>query len=276
MSIAHLNDTDLYYEEVGHGVPCLVMAGGPDIDHTYLRPWLDDLGDTFRLIYYDHRCSGRSGRPPVETYTYDQLCTDADALRHHRGHPRVAVLGHSSGGMLALQYALRYPDRLSHLILADTAAAFNYPEAVLENARRRSATEEMLATLRLLFPPVREDEMPRLARGRVDLLPLYFHTRSPDWGERLFGRTVFNPDLLPRGVALLAEHDVTSRLSEIQTPSLILVGEDDFITPPSQAAVLHQGLPHSTRVVLKGCGHFSYAEAPDAFAAAIRQWLQQT
>src|SRR5688500_3056506 len=105
MPTVHLNGTDIFFEEVGNGLPCLVMAGGPDIDHTHLRPWLDGLGDTLHLVYYDPRCSGRSGRPPRETHTFDQLCSDADSLRQHLGHARMAVLGFSFGGMLAQQYA---------------------------------------------------------------------------------------------------------------------------------------------------------------------------
>ena len=66
MPVAHLNDTELFYVEVGEGLPCLVMHGGLRGDHSSLHPWLDPLGDVMRLIYYDHRGNGRSGRPPSE------------------------------------------------------------------------------------------------------------------------------------------------------------------------------------------------------------------
>ena len=63
MPVAHLNDTELFYVEVGEGLPCLMMHGGLGFDHTSLHPWLDPLAEVMRLIYYDHRGNGRSGRP---------------------------------------------------------------------------------------------------------------------------------------------------------------------------------------------------------------------
>jgi len=81
MPVVSLNGTELFYLEHGAGQPCLVMHGGLGADHTGLHPWLDPLGDVVRLVYYDHRGNGRSGRPPLETLTYAQLAADADALR---------------------------------------------------------------------------------------------------------------------------------------------------------------------------------------------------
>jgi proline iminopeptidase len=93
-------------------------------DHTYLRG-LDIVSDVLRLVYYDHRHNGRSGRPPVETLSHAQLAADAEGLRKLLGLGKVVVLGHSYGGFIALEYALRHPDSVSHLIPQDTAPQFN-------------------------------------------------------------------------------------------------------------------------------------------------------
>src|SRR2546426_3253877 len=108
MPSAHVNGTEISHLEVGKGLPCLVMHGGLGVDHTQFREWLDPLGDVLRLVYYDHRGNGRSGRPPIETLSHDQLVADADGLRTHLGFERIAVMGHSYGGCLALLYALQY------------------------------------------------------------------------------------------------------------------------------------------------------------------------
>jgi pimeloyl-ACP methyl ester carboxylesterase len=147
MPVAHLNDTELFYVEVGEGLPCLVMHGGLGGDHSSLHPWLDPLGDVMRLVYYDHRGNGRSGRPRSDSITFEQLCADADALREHLGFEEIAVLGYSFGGLVALEYALRYPERISHLILLDTAPTFDYEEEIEANARRKGATQEQLEAL---------------------------------------------------------------------------------------------------------------------------------
>ncbi|MGH2583548.1 MAG: alpha/beta fold hydrolase [Dehalococcoidia bacterium] len=93
-----------------------------------MHPSLDPLDDTFRLVYYDHRGNGRSGRPPIHTLFFEQFADDADALRAHLGLGRIAVLGHSYGSFIALEYALRWieePDQFFPIVrgwLAETGA----------------------------------------------------------------------------------------------------------------------------------------------------------
>ena len=143
MPTVEIQKTHIFYTSSGTGVPCLVMHGGLGLDHTYLRG-LDMLGDVLHLVYYDHRHNGRSGRPPIESVTHAQLADDAESLRQHLGLGKVAVLGHSYGGFIALEYALRYPDSVSHLILVDTAPVFDYGEEIMNNAIAKGATPAMI------------------------------------------------------------------------------------------------------------------------------------
>jgi proline iminopeptidase len=103
-----IRDTSLYIDVTGHGYPLLLMHGGPGADHWTLLPF-QQLADQFTLIFYDHRCNGRSQGSPVSSMTFENLTADADALRRRLGYQRWAVLGHSFGGHVALEYALRYP-----------------------------------------------------------------------------------------------------------------------------------------------------------------------
>ena len=271
MPIAKANGTGLFYVESGDGLPCLVMHGGLGFDHTYLHPWLDPLGDTLRLVYYDHRGNGRSGRPPVDTLTFPQFCDDADALREHLGYERVAVMGHSYGGFIALEYALRYPGRLSHLLLVDTAPAFNNAEEVFANAQRKG-TDEMMEVLRAPSP-AEDAELMRMMRV---MAPLYFHRYEGELADRIMADTICSASAGMRGEALLAEYDVTPRLGEIRAPTLILVGRDDFICPPAQASIMHEGISGSELLVFEESGHFPWVEERDAFFAAVRDWLKRT
>jgi len=271
MPVALLNDTELFYVEVGEGVPCLVMHGGLGFDHTSLHPWLDPLGDVMHLVYYDHCGNGRSGRPPWETLTFKQLCADADALREHLRFEKVAVLGYSFGGFIALVYALRYPERTSHLILLDTAPTFDYAEEIEANARRKGATQEQLDALEASVD--NEAEFRHLWKL---IEPLYFHTLDADLAERMMGKTIFSVKAAEASEAIVEEWDLTSRLSEISTPTLILVGRDDFICPPSQAKIMHEGIPNSELVVFEDSGHAAHVEEPEAFFDAVRGWLQRT
>ncbi len=119
MTTIPIRDVNLYVEVMGQGYPLLLMHGGPGADHTtllHLRP----CADQFTLIFYDHRCNGRSTGADVSSMTWENLTADAEALRQMLGFEQWAVLGHSFGGMVALEYALRYPQSLSHLLLMDT------------------------------------------------------------------------------------------------------------------------------------------------------------
>src|SRR5216683_2387884 len=116
----------LYSREIGQGQPVIVLHGGPDFDHRYLLPEMDRLADSLRLIYYDQRGRGRSGdRVRPEDVTLESEMGDLDTVRRHFGLGSVAILGHSWGTVLALEYAIRHPDRVSHLILMNPAPASN-------------------------------------------------------------------------------------------------------------------------------------------------------
>ena len=271
MPIAHLNGTELFYVEVGEGAPCLMMHGGLGFDHTSLHPWFDPLSDVMRLVYYDHRANGRSGRPPLETLTFEHLCADADALREHLGYEEIAVLGFSYGGFVALEYALRYPERLKRLILVDTAATFDFGEEIEANARRKGATQEQLDALEAEVT----DET--AFRQQIEtLLPLYWRRFDADLGERLLSTTVLSAEAAEAGFALAEGWSVVPRLGEISAPTLVLVGRDDFICPPSQATIMHERIPNSELVVFEQSGHFPYIEEPEAFFDAVRGWLKRT
>jgi proline iminopeptidase len=119
MTTTPIRDVFLFVEVIGHGYPLVLMHGGPGADHWSLMP-LRSCADQFTLVFYDHRCNGRSEGSPVSSMTWENLTADADALRQKLGFEKWAVLGHSFGGHVALEYALRYPDSLSHLLLLDT------------------------------------------------------------------------------------------------------------------------------------------------------------
>lgn len=270
MPVAEINGTTLYYRMVGEGAPCLVMHGGLGLDHHYMHPFLDRLGDELQLVYYDHRGNGRSGRPGTETLTHAQLAADADALAEHLGVNQVTVLGHSYGGVIALELALRHPERVSGLILMDTASNLQYGSEILENARRKGATDAMMAVLQ--GDSATDDAT--FARQLRTILPLYFHRFDAQVADDLMKDCVLSADgIVPP--AETAAYNVLPRLGEIAVPTLIVVGDDDFICPPSQARLLHGGIRGSRLEILEACGHLPHVEAPEAFFPAVRSWLDR-
>ena len=268
MPTASINGTTLYYTTVGEGLPCLVMHGGLGLDHHYLTPGLDPLGDTLQLIYYDHRGNGASGRPPRQTLTHAQLADDAAALASHLGHDEVAVLGFSYGGFIALEFALRHPERLSHLVLMGTAPAFGYGDEVVANARRLGATAAQLAELESDAEPT-DDEA--FGKHIETLWPLYFHAYRDAYAH-LLDDVVYSVQGQPPE-AETAAYDVTDRLGQITAPTLILAGRSDFVCPPSQAEILRRGIRGAELQVFEASGHMPYVEEPEATFATVRDWF---
>ncbi len=119
-----MGKASLYSREIGRGQPIIVLHGGPDFDQSYLLPEMDDLANAFRLIYYDQRGRGRSAdRVPPEEVTLTSEVDDLDKVREYFHLKSPALLGHSWGAVLALEYAVRHPERVSHLILMNPAPA---------------------------------------------------------------------------------------------------------------------------------------------------------
>ena len=121
---APVKNAELFYREIGQGQPIIVIHGGPDFGHTYLLPDMDRLSDSYRLIYYDQRGRGMSrGELRLEEISIKQTVEDLDRLRSFLELEAVAVLGHSWGGRVAMYYAIQHPDRVSHMVLMNTAPA---------------------------------------------------------------------------------------------------------------------------------------------------------
>ena len=79
--LTSINGTELFTESIGQGRPMLVLHGGLGFDHTYFRPYLDPLPEELRVVYLDHRNHGRSGRPPIDKLTHEQLAADVEGVR---------------------------------------------------------------------------------------------------------------------------------------------------------------------------------------------------
>jgi len=274
MTITKINDTELFYTEFGSGAPFLVMHGGLGLDHTYFRPFLDPLGDIFKLIFYDHRGHGRSGRPLIDTITYEQLADDANELREVLGYDKIGVIGNSAGGYVALQYAIRYPKNISYLILLDTAPAFDYLEELMVNVKNKNPTPEIIATLNAPVAPSAEGFRDQFKT----LIPLYFYvfnSEIKDMVYKMIDKVIINHEVAALNDELMPKFNVTSQLNKIEAPTLILVGKDDFICPPSQAKHMHDNITNSDLNIFEKCGHFPFIEVPDEFFRVVREWFKR-
>ena len=276
MARMQIRDVSLPVDVVGHGHPVVLMHGGPGADRWTLSA-LRRCRDQFTVVLYDHRCNGRAEGAAVESMTWENLTADADALRAQLGFERWAVLGHSFGGHVALEYALRFPDRLTRLVLVDTAARSWWSQ---EHAARVLASREwppeLVALSRRWFNG--DIEPGEMFSDLMRLGPAYYHKPSPmrlvmdvlggSW------RTKLRPEaLIFAGRHLMKGWSVVERLSETTAPTLVVAGASDFIFPPQAQAELAAGIPNASLHLIERAGHDPWVERPDAFFAALRSFL---
>jgi proline iminopeptidase len=283
MTTMTIRGVRLFVNITGQGYPLVLMHGGPSLDHTTLLP-LKPLADQYRLIFYDHRCNGRSEGAEVSSMTMDNLTADADALRQALGYDQWAVLGHSFGGNIALEYALRYPQSLSHLILINTGgdqwwanhnameilAKRGYSAATVEAARRFYNGQ---VTLNEYLPTVMKFIGAYSYHSRI-----WYHPSLMTFAMKVG----LGPPMKMRPEALIFGYGqvmqgwkVMDRLSEIQTPTLVTAGRYDFLFPPEHQAILADRIPNACLEIIECAGHNPQMERTAEVIRIIKSFLSE-
>lgn len=271
---AHVNGTELFCEVVGEGPPLLCLHGGLGFDHSYLRPGLDPLSERRQLVYLDLRGNGRSAEPTEWAGVTDRTWVDdVEALRRELHLGDIVLFGHSYGGALAQEYALRHPEHLRGLVLCATAAAYDDGEGAFARARARATPEQEAALLETFSTPLPDDDT--FASRVRTVLPLYFHDAEAH-GMAAFDSVRFRAAAFKRAALdCLPAFRTLERLRGITAPTLIVTGADDWFTPPVQAERLARGIPHAEVAVLEKSGHYPFIEEPELFRAALGDWLER-
>ncbi len=271
MPLIDIGDVELWVERDGEGRPCIVLHGGLGVDHTLYRRSLVPLLEGCAVVTYDHRDNGRSARPPLSTMTIEQLADDAAALVARLGLERPAVIGHSFGGFVAQELALRHPDAVGALVLVATGPGqlgSGEDPAEGEGAPLPAAAAAVMSQ-------VPADDA-AVAEATVRLLPYYLHRRPADEVAAMMDGTVFDAAAMARGFEVLAGWSAVDRLGGIDVPTLVIVGRHDVFTSPPQSRRIARRVPEAVLVELEDSGHFPWLDEPAAFAAALNPWLADT
>jgi proline iminopeptidase len=278
-----VDNTSLYVRVVGKGPPVIVLHGGPDFDHSYLLPELDRLSDQFRLIYYDQRGRGKSAENvnPNDVTLLSDL-DDLDRVRQHFGLKSAVLLGHSWGAVLALEYALRHPTRVSHIILMNPApistadlTAFRkiYVEKLgadmdrqqtikASSAYQAGDPDAVIARYRLHFKP-------SLARAEdYEKLMVRMQAAFRSQGSEGIVKARAVEDRLMLDTWQIPGYDLTPKIRSLRVPTLVIAGDHDFF-PIEVVAHISDAIPNAQLVTMKNCGHFAYLECPAEVRKAL-------
>jgi proline iminopeptidase len=245
---AIVNGVRLSYSDIGLGRPLLCLHGGMGVDANTLHvPGILDLSTHgVRVIIHDQRGHGQSERGHAADYSHMAWTTDARELATHLALDRFAMLGHSYGGFLALEYALRWPESLTHLVLVATSAG------PVKASTTSFANDADL-------------------RGHFHgLWPRFFVHDDKHWS--LFETLGFAADAYNAAFTReLPQYDVRQHVGRLSMPVLLLVGDRDAYRPHMEWLAEH--LPDATLSVFDDVGHFPFVEAAGAFTTTVAAFL---
>ncbi len=280
---AKLRDTELYFDIEGAGLVArgdrmvekpvaVLLHGGPGADHTSYKPSFSPLADRMQLIYLDHRGQGRSARGPKATYTLENNVEDLEALRQYLGLEKIVVIGGSYGGMVALNYASRYPDAVSHLIVYATVADSRFLDRAKQNLAERGTAEQQAIAQHLWQGSFRDEAH---LQEYFDLLaPLYSITHNPTVSGQGWQRAILSVDALNVAFSgFLRTYDIRDQLHKITAPTLVIGGRHDWICPPEFSEEIAALIPRADLRIFEHSGHAIRADETQALLDAIAGFI---
>lgn len=269
-----INGNELAVEVLGpQGAPVIIAHhGAPGLgSRAEPRASFGRLADEYRVIVFDARGSGES--EGSGDLSHAQWADDIDGLREWAGVDRIVMAGGSYGGFMAMEYAIRHPDRVAAVVLRDTAP---------DNSHAALARENALASDRVQIDMEKFD---RIDEGRVrddddlrdcwrEILPLYDFVYDPEATERKVAATPYRYEAHNYAFSRnLPGYDLKPQLPSITVPVLVTVGRTDWITPVSCSETIVELIPDARLEIFERSGHSPQIEQADEWTAAVREFL---
>ena len=249
-----VNDLMVNYTDVGPDeAPVIIFIHGYPLNKSMWDKQVEVLKDNFRVIAYDIRGHGESDAGN-EAFSIDLFVADLiglmDALRIHK----VSLCGLSMGGYISLKAIESYPERFEAVVLSDTTCMADSTEA---KNKRMKAVESII-----------QKGVAQYADGSIkNFFPKESFTTCPEVISSVKAMIINTSELslCSTLLALSSRHETCTKLPDIKVPVLILVGENDGITPPSAAIFMHENIEKSSLEIIKHAGHLSNLENPEEF-----------
>jgi 3-oxoadipate enol-lactonase len=249
----------VYYETYGQGKP-LILLNGIMMSTTSWYTFREALSANNQLILVDFLDQGKSDKMEDTPYTQDIQVEVLRALLDELKLDKVNLMGISYGGEVALQFSVKYQERVDKMALFNTTAKTSPWLKDIGIGWNRSVNDPLdyyCTTIPVIYSPK-------------------FYNEKSDWMEArkaLLTGKVFNQKPFMDSMVRLTEsadnHDVTGELSKIKIPTLIVSSENDYITPMPEQKKLHELISTSELVVLPETGHASMYERPVLFASLL-------
>lgn len=263
MTQVRINDIQMAYTDAGIGRPVVLIHGYP-FNRSLWTEQIEALSSSYRVIAPDLRGFGETDSSDGPA-TMNRMAEDVAQLMDHLDIPQAVIGGLSMGGYVALAFCKQFASRVRALILADTRAQADTEEAKQTRAQQaeKALSEGMAgiadAMLPKLLTPETVSKRPDIVKRVRDMM---LKTTPEGAAAALHG--------------MAAREDQTSFLSQISSPTLILVGAEDAITPVADSEKMHASIAGSRLVVLENAGHVSNLERTPQFNEALLDFLRSS
>jgi pimeloyl-ACP methyl ester carboxylesterase len=268
MPFKKVGDIKIYYEVHGYGEP-LVMISGCGADVSAWANQVPALSMKYHVITFDNRGTGRSDKPDIP-YTMQMMAADVAGLLDSIGIGSAHILGYSMGGGIAQEFAINYPERTLTLILSCASPAGN-PNVILPEPKIMSLMFDFETINRLT---------PLEWTGKLlgCMCSQEFLDRHPHLADEVVARQSKYPtpphSIMRQVEAMLSAHTY-DRLSKIKSPTLVLGGTVDRVTPCDNLRLLASKIPNSELVILENLGHGMFIEGAEQTNGAILRFLKR-
>jgi 3-oxoadipate enol-lactonase len=259
MPFTHSGATQIYWEESGHGEPLLLIMGLGYAHQMWFRT--RPVGDAhYRTVLFDNRGVGKTD-VPRGPYSIAQMADDAAAVLDAAGIQRARIFGISMGGMIAQEFAIRYPERVERLILGCTACGGS-------NAVPAAAKVLQVLMARATMTP---------EEGAEAMVPYIYDAATPR--ERIDQDLVIRRSVYPSAQGYMGQvqgilaWSCYDRLASIHAPTLVIHGETDQLVPPENAGIIASRIPGAELVILPHASHIFTTDQPEVSHAAILRFL---
>ena len=270
----------LSYRREGRGPMLVCHPGGPGFSSLYFGG-LAGLGEDFELVLLDPRGTGGSDRPSdPRAYATDDYVADLEELHSQLGVDRINLFGHSHGGVVAAAYAATHPERVERLVLASTLARFAAEqEHAMIAGMERHADEPWYEDARAALEAEQagnydgDGELGELALRELKFYFASYDDAAAAYLESLRGEAPNGDALRLFNAEIFTTFDLRSELPRITAPTLVIAGEQDFITGPVCAHELAACIPNAETAILPDVGHLIFVEAPARVREEVRRFL---
>jgi len=260
--LININGIGIDYRDLGSGIPVVFVHAFP-LDQTMWDPQLSALQKLFRVITIDLRGFGGS-HAPAGPYSMTQMADDVRALLYHLEINRATLVGLSMGGYISLAFLKKYPQIVRAIVLADTRATADTPEA--RERRLISADKAEREGSRAIA-----DDMVPMLLGRTSLDSRPEIVRRVR--EMIEGNSAQGIAAAQRGMS--ERIDSTELLSQLDLPCQVIVGAEDVLTPVSEAETMQRGIKGARFNVIDRAGHLSNLEQPEEFNKLLSDFIDE-